>query len=251
MEALANRVLVTKSKEDAKNDESTPEPTVTPPPASAAFATSTPGYKKLTSLALEPEDAITLRARVIRLRHLSIDEKTEHGLYNTLHQLVQRLSDKDGSEKSSSEALKELAALFSSPHTSLSSFELLQSGLVDSLLAFTIDEDRLGMFAGDPRMLLGAKFVIDPVNAHQRQDMFLEAFSRKAKPMHIQTPFSVFVKKLQESLTRMEPYEVVTIAQGVDGAFNVGIRHMAPADIRKQIPGEVLRRYSLDNSGSD
>jgi E3 ubiquitin-protein ligase TRIP12 len=154
VEALASRTLVTKSKEDAKNDESTPEPTATPPPASAAFATSTPGYKKLASLALEPEDAITLRARVIRLRHLSKDEKAEHGLYNTLHQLVQRLSDKDGSEKSLSEALKELAALFSSPHSSLSSFELLQSGLVDSLLAFTTDEDRSGMPVGDSSCLL-------------------------------------------------------------------------------------------------
>ena len=149
MEALADRTLVTKSKDDAKNEDSTPEPTVTPPPMSATFATSTPGYKKLTSLALEPEDAITLRARVIRLKHLSSDEKAEHELYNTLHQLVQRLSDKDGSEKSLPDALKELAALFSSPHSSLSSFELLQSGLVDSLLAFATDEDRSGMFPCD------------------------------------------------------------------------------------------------------
>lgn len=128
-----------------KNEESTPEPTTTPPPTLAAFATSTPGYKKLASLALEPEDAITLRARVIRLKYLSNDEKTEQGLYNTLRQLVQRLSDKEASEKPLLEASKELAALFSSPHSSLSSFELLQSGLVDSLLAFSTDEDRSGM----------------------------------------------------------------------------------------------------------
>lgn len=151
VEALANRTLVTKSKEEVKNDESTPEPIATPPPMSAAFASITPGYKKLASLALEPEDAITLRARVIRLRHLSSDEKAEHGLYNTLHQLVQQLSDKDGSEKSLFEALKELAALFSSPHSSLSSFELLQSGLVDSLLAFATDEDRSGTSPNDSR----------------------------------------------------------------------------------------------------
>ena len=51
--------------------------------------------------------------------------------------------------------------------------------------------------------------------------------------MHIQTPFSVFVKKLQESLTRMEPYEVVTIAQGVDGALDAGTYIMISADIGK------------------
>ena len=67
------------------------------------------------------------------------------------------------------------------------------------------------------------EFVIHTASAHRRQGMFLEAFSRKTKPMHIQTPFSVFVKKLQESLTRMEPYEVVTIAQGVDGTLDDNI----------------------------
>jgi E3 ubiquitin-protein ligase TRIP12 len=249
VEGLASRTFVTKPKEDVKNDESTPEPMATPPPPVAAFATSTPGYKKLASLALEPEDAITLRARVIRLRHLSGDEKAEHGVYRILHQLVQQFSDKAGSEKSLSDALKELASLFSSPRSSLSSFELLQSGLVDSLLALATDEDRSGM---SPVILVSyqiTQFLTDLVSVQRRQDIFLEAFSRKAKPMHIQAPFSVFVKKLQESLTRMEPYEVVTIAQGVDGVLNPGAS-CGPADTRKKIPGEVHRRCSLVNLGS-
>ena len=88
------------------------------------------------------------------------------------------------------------------------------------------------------------------MSVRRRQDMFLEAFSRKVKPMYIQTPFSVFVKKLQESLTRMEPYEVVTIAQGVDGALDTSVYIMASADTRKQTQGEVPRRCSLVNSGS-
>lgn len=68
--------------------------------------------------------------------------------------------------------------------------------------------------------------------------------------MHIQTPFSVFVKKLQESLTRMEPYEVITIAQGVDGELDLGAYVIACADIRGQTPGEVHRHCLLVNSGS-
>ena len=88
------------------------------------------------------------------------------------------------------------------------------------------------------------------MSAQRRQDVFLEAFSRKAKPMHIQTPFSVFVKKLQESLTRMEPYEVVTIAQGVDGSLDAGVYLMASTNIQKQTPGEVLHLCSLVSSGS-
>ena len=48
---------------------------------STMFATSAPGYNKLVSLTLEPEDTITLRVHVTRLRHLSNDEKAEHVLY--------------------------------------------------------------------------------------------------------------------------------------------------------------------------
>ena len=68
--------------------------------------------------------------------------------------------------------------------------------------------------------------------------------------MHIQTPFIVFVKKLQESLTRMEPYEVVTIAQGVDGGSDADAHLMASANIQKQTLGGVHRRCSLVNSDS-
>ena len=48
----------------------------------------------------------------------------------------------------------------------------------------------------------------------------------------------------------MEPYEVVTIAQGVDGVLGDSYMFVTPADIRKQTPGGVLRRCSLVNSGS-
>jgi E3 ubiquitin-protein ligase TRIP12 len=49
--------------------------------------------------------------------------------------------------------------------------------------------------------------------------MFFEAFtSRKIKTASdMQTPLSIFVKKLQESLTRIEQFEVVTVAQSADG----------------------------------
>jgi E3 ubiquitin-protein ligase TRIP12 len=56
------------------------------------------------------------------------------------------------------------------------------------------------------------------VPLEKRQELFLEAFTSRTKvPDSAQTPLAVFVKKLQESLTRMEPYEVVTVAQGSDG----------------------------------
>lgn len=57
----------------------------------------------------------------------------------------------------------------------------------------------------------------------KRQEIFLDAFTlRKVKgPTSTQTPLSIFVKKLQESLTRMETFDVVTVAQGIDGQLYV------------------------------
>ncbi|KAF9642377.1 hypothetical protein BDM02DRAFT_3193383 [Thelephora ganbajun] len=161
-----------KSKEDVKKDESTLEPTATPPPMATTFTTSTPGYKKLASLTLEPEDTITLRARVICLWHHSNND------------------------------------------------------LVTSLVPVCPP--------GDSRYTTSdAKVFFNPASAQRHQGTFLEVFGRKAKPMHIQTPFSVFVKKLQGSLTRMEPCRVVTIAQGVDGALDTGVYIMVFANVRK------------------
>lgn len=49
--------------------------------------------------------------------------------------------------------------------------------------------------------------------------MFLDAFAgRKVKSMgNNQSPFAILVKKLQESLTRMESFDVITVTQNSDG----------------------------------
>ena len=59
-----------------------------------------------------------------------------------LRRLVERISDSSASEKEVGNALKELATLFTSAHTSVSSFELLQSGVIDGLLQFATDKTR-------------------------------------------------------------------------------------------------------------
>ena len=57
------------------------------------------------------------------------------------------------------------------------------------------------------------------VSIARRQELPLDAFIvRKSKVLAgSQTPFAIFVKKLQESLTRMEAFDVVTVTQGMDG----------------------------------
>ncbi|KAJ7087706.1 hypothetical protein C8R43DRAFT_1092601 [Mycena crocata] len=213
IEGLSGRNIVSAAKskdKDAKEKEKetseSPAPSdnaeippPAPPAAASGSAPTIPGFKKLSSLSLEPEDAITLRARVIQFKYLSGDDKgAADGSFGELQRLVERLAC-DGSEKEAAEALHELAELFGAPHSSVSSFELLQSGVVDGLLQFATDGER-------------------KLNLARRKELLLDAFSgRRTKVVgSTQTPFATFVKKLQESLTRMESFDVVTVAQGVD-----------------------------------
>jgi E3 ubiquitin-protein ligase TRIP12 len=59
------------------------------------------------------------------------------------------------------------------------------------------------------------------VSLARRKELLLDAFAgRRTKVVgSAPTPFATFVKKLQESLTRMESFDVVTVAQGVDGGI--------------------------------
>ena len=61
------------------------------------------------------------------------------------------------------------------------------------------------------------------MSVERRQEMVIEAFApRKVKGFVTpQSPLSVFVKKLQESLTRMESFDVVTVSQGIDGLSSI------------------------------
>ncbi|TFK74978.1 hypothetical protein BDN72DRAFT_886090 [Pluteus cervinus] len=224
IDSLAERALTSaiprapKEKEttEGASSDSGSVPPVVPP------IQSVPGLKKLSSLSLEPEDAITLRARVIRFKYLSSDEDPDDVAFESLRRLVDRISA-NGTEKDYVEVLKEMAELFASPHTSISSFELLQSGVVDALLRLTTDADRT-------------------VPVRRRKELLLDALvSRKTKGLNPQqTPFNTFVKKLQESLTRMESFDVVTVAQSSDDS-----KRSSPSLLARQLR---LRLEAVDSS---
>ena len=144
IEALANRELTTTKPKDKDKDtsEGQSDSSAAAPPHSSA---TIPGFKKLSSLSLEPEDAITLRCRIVQFRYITLaDEPEGDSTYENLRQIVEGLSVPDASEKELVDTLKMLAALFASPHSSVSSFELLQSGVVDGLLQFATDPQRTG-----------------------------------------------------------------------------------------------------------
>lgn len=154
--SLASSKLKEKERADKDKDKDKDTSDTGTPDASASTTTSVsssssapiiPGYKRLSSIAYDPEDAITLRARIMKFKYLSGDDQAEsdHTL-QSLKELVDRISPPNASEQELSEALWDLTTLFAAPHTSVSSFELLQSGLVDGLLKFATDTDRKGTF---------------------------------------------------------------------------------------------------------
>ena len=132
VEVLAERALTTAKPKEKEGTETGED--------SAPSSSS-----KRSSSSLDPEDAITLRARVIQFKYLTEkNEDDEDGAFTGLKSVVDKITNPDSSDQEYSEGLWELAEHFASPHTSVSSFELLQSGVVDALLQFATEENRKG-----------------------------------------------------------------------------------------------------------
>jgi E3 ubiquitin-protein ligase TRIP12 len=87
----------------------------------------------------------------------------------------------------------------------------------------------------------------------RRKEMLLEAFGyRRMKGMSSgQTPFATLVKKLQESLTRMESFDVVTVAQSSDGLSSKfptvldNILTVSSLDSKRSSPSLLARQLRL------
>ncbi|KZP01845.1 hypothetical protein CALVIDRAFT_19026 [Calocera viscosa TUFC12733] len=156
--------------------------------------------KRHSSHIPDPQDVVTLRARVIRAKDL-INMKADEGNdgMEQLKKLVESLGQADPSESTIKKVLKNIAAFFP-PETSISSFELMKSGLVMALMEFTSEADVLRA----------------AVPSSRRQALFLEVFSTPLVNYPSTTPFAVLVKRLQELLTRMEKFEVVTMSGSDD-----------------------------------
>ncbi|KAF3171237.1 Ubiquitin-protein ligase [Orbilia oligospora] len=143
--------------------------------------------------ALTIEQWIIVRARSFIEEHdkdIDSDAKKEaEKVLKTIRDLVGAL---EGSNKPK-EVLKELAGYFQNTNslTSISSFELSHSMLVEGLLK---------MLTGEPA---GRKSVL-------RRE-FLEVFMGQTDPKDGNSPFSVLVAKLQELLSRSEHFEVNTV----------------------------------------
>ena len=88
------------------------------------------------------------------------------------------------------------------------------------------------------------------VGLQRRKEILLDAFAgRRIKNLSAaQTPFATLVKKLQESLTRMESFDVITVTQNSDGQFRDSESpHLLtlPLDSKRSSPSLLARQLRL------
>lgn len=137
VEVFASRALSTTKPKD----KDTPDLSVTGDVAIYA-SSAISGHKKHHVFSLEPEDAITLRARVMRFKYtLGQDDGGSNGddPFDDLRRLVRKLSVPDLSEQPMISTMREFANHFTS-ESSVSSFELLRSGAVEGLLRLSTEK---------------------------------------------------------------------------------------------------------------
>lgn len=218
IESLAAEDLSIKAKE-----ESSPSPTkesaelaATPKATSSALSAEPPvsEFNEVLSTILQvtpspstprkstvtdPNDANIIRARIIGAKRtfaMNGEEQNEAtSVLDEIATLVKRLCIPEATEAELRDTLREIAAQFSNVGQALSSFELLKSGLVDGLLEY-VDID-------------GA------VSSSVRRSIVYDVFSDTtiASP----SPLVMLVKRLHESLGRLESFEVETAFGGMSG----------------------------------
>jgi E3 ubiquitin-protein ligase TRIP12 len=260
IETLAAADLSTKAREEAEaaaapsdSPAKTEDPEPTTPKASSSLLTEDPAtaaiLPDLSSSALvnilsgsmpvagsstpkkytvtDPNDANILRARVIGAKRIfNVDGSQENEaalVLDELGALVKRLCVPEATEAELRDTLREIAAQFSNVGQALSSFELLKSGLVDGLLEY-VDID-------------GA------VSSNDRRAILYDMFSDTA--LASPSPLVMLVKRLHESLGRLENFEVETAFGGLNGVGSSSaslarsMRIRLQADEGEDIPKQI------------
>ncbi|BGP33548.1 Ubiquitin fusion degradation protein 4 [Rhodotorula toruloides] len=193
-----------------------------------------------TKSALSPSDAQAQDSMVLRARHLrdtcgAADTEPAvraQGVLDRIKALVQHLNgvahaEASGAkavakvEKEAREALDEIAELFADEKNPLSSFEMIESGLVEGLLKFATE-------TGD-----------GPLSPTKRQELIAKTFMPQLEGRASSPAFAVLVKRLQESLSRIEEFEVVVAAEsGSDNDSRRGGTTMLSRQLRLRLVAE-------------
>lgn len=186
-----------------------------------AFDPVLPATAALSSAEAQAQDAITLRARHLEEQYAAADSepalKAKTAL-DAIRAIVRELDEVVGTaDRAKAKALAaQVAGLFSDERNPLSSFELLESGLVDGLLRFATETGsdsrafRLYVVCAENRGLTRPLAFAVPTS--QRQELLAMALMPQLEHGNPTPAFAVLVKRLQDSLSRMEQFEVTLAA---------------------------------------
>ncbi|CDS01488.1 hypothetical protein [Sporisorium scitamineum] len=150
---------------------------------------------------VEATDASIWRSRVLRDK-FSAEASSSQGAQSAaqaldhIKDLVKRLyaAAADGRESDAQDVLQQVASLFSRSEEPMSSFELLRSGLVESLYSFaTLGEGGISL---------------------ERRRSLLITTLMEADAKTGQSGAAVLVRRLQEALSRLENVEITTALSG-------------------------------------
>ena len=165
------------------------------------------------------KDLITLRAKFVRDRYCSTSVASASQAVEDLEQikgLVAELQELSNSADSAivpaiEKTLDSIVNLFSDPEQPLSSFEMTESGLVTALLHFSMANE------SSPRayilILLRTPLNFSIVSTFTRQELLAKAFGI-SPARNDSNAYAVIVSRLQNSMSKMEEFDVVTALQG-------------------------------------
>ncbi|KAK4050250.1 Ubiquitin fusion degradation protein 4 [Microbotryomycetes sp. JL201] len=190
--------------------------------------------KTLTPFEAQTRDSITLRARHLRDQYGSADSEpalrarraldSVRQLVKNLEQAVVPEDDADVEEKVC-KVLGKIVELFANESETLSSFELLESGLVQGLLKFVADAD------------------VSALSSQRRQELLSEAFFSQTASGSAGTASALLVKRLQDSLSRREQFEVQMATAGIS---DVDSGRSGPAMLARQLKLRLVAEEGSD-----
>ncbi|KAH8087913.1 hypothetical protein HD553DRAFT_269487 [Filobasidium floriforme] len=174
--------------------------------------------RRVSSVPSNPHDANIVRAKILQIKRWSLSDtgRAVPSSSSTVAEVIQQLSDPEITDDDLQKAFTRIAELLTDRMEPLSSFEMLQSGLLAKLMGMLQEGEK----AVAHRNILFAALAETPADSDS-------------------SPLALLVKRLQDSLSRLDNFEVETTNGG------------AETDPKRTLPS-LLRTMTVQlSAGSD
>lgn len=151
--------------------------------------------RRVSSVPSNPHDANIVRARILQIKRWGLSDKGRSAPSSSsgVSEVIQLLSDAEITDGDLQQAFKKIADLLTDKVEPLSSFEMLQSGLLAKLMGMLEEGEK----------------------AAAHRNILFEALAETSGDSEL-SPLALLVKRLQDSLSRLDNFEVETTNGGVE-----------------------------------